>query len=262
VWGILFLVAAGCENSKSLVITLDVAEATPSTDVKELTAVLKRCVEKQGFIDVDKYKSVAGKLQTQLKQLAVTGPDATPEWYPTADDRLAYWYNARAAWSIALAMRLHQEKKNNAAALRDFLFPLNGRQMTLGQIDKAIFALGGYQAVVAAPCANLQRAALPEEPFAAKTVRRDVRRRFDAFVDDRRRFTIDVETQQIRFPPVLWQYRDDILAEHRRQYDAPQATFATALLPLVKGSAARRLQNAVGYTCVENITPGQLALTE
>jgi len=211
---------------------------------------------------VDKYKDVAGALETQRKRLAVAGPDATPSLYPTDEDCLAYWYNARTAWSIALAMRLHEEKKQDAATLKAFLFPLNGRQMTLVDIDKALFALGGYQAVVAAPCANLQRAALPEVPFAARTIRQTIHQRFDGFVDDWRRFIINVETQQIRFPSVMWQYRKNILAKYDKRYGAPQATLATALLSLVKGSAARRLQDAVGYVCVENTTPGRLALTE
>lgn len=265
VWGILGFVlslAAGCQTAKPTVVALDTAGVAPSTETKNLSAVLKRCVDKRGFIDMVKYKTVAETLRTQRKQFAVTGPTATPNLYPAKEDRLAYWYNARAAWSIALAMRLHKEENESAAALQVFLFPLDGREMTLPDIDQQIFALAGYQAVVAAPCANLQRAALPRQPFDAETIRPAVRRRFDGFVDDRRRFLIDVETRQIRFPPVLWKYRDAILAEHKRQYDAPQATLTTALLPWVKGSAARRLQDAVGYACVENTAPGKLALTE
>ncbi|MBN1555846.1 MAG: hypothetical protein JXA11_13975 [Phycisphaerae bacterium] len=262
VWGILLLVLAGCEDGKPTVVALRVEGVTPSTDVKHLSVVLKECVDKKGFIDVDTYKRVEPALRTQLRQMAITGPDATPALYSTDPDRLAYWYNARAGWSILLAMRLHGEKQESAGGLKGFLFPLNGRQMTMVQIDKAIFLLGGYQAVVAAPCANLHRAALPQTPFAAETIHEDVRRRFDGFVDDPRRFIIDVETRQIRFPAVLWQYREEILARHYKQYHAPQATFTTALLTLVHGSAARRLQDAVGYACVEDTTPGKLALTE
>ncbi|MBN1942673.1 MAG: hypothetical protein JW849_05195 [Phycisphaerae bacterium] len=260
--GILLAAVVGCDVKPS-VVTLDVTAVAPTTDVKDLAAVLKRCVDKNGFIDVDKYRSVAGRLERQLARLAVSGPDASGQLYPTADDRLAYWYNARAAWSIALAMRLHnKEKKKDAAGLKAFLFPLNGRQMTLEEIDRAVFALGGYQAVVAAPGAALQCAALPEEPFTAQTIRRAVRLRFGAFVDDWRRFVIDVETQQIRFPPVLWRYRESILAEQDKRYGTPRATFTTAMLPLVSGSAVRRLQDAVGYTCVENIAPDELTLRE
>lgn len=262
VWGILLVTIIGCDSGKPYVVTLDTAGVTPSTDVKKLAKVLKRCVDSRGFIDVDKHEDVAGALESQLRKFAVTGPDAAPELYPAAEDRLAYWYNARAAWSIALAMRLHEDEKEDAALLEKFSFPLNGNVMTLEQIDQAVFALGGYQAVVAAPCADLQRAALPEEPFDAKTIRQTIRRRFEGFVDDHRRFTIDVATQQICFPPVLWQYREDILAEHLRRYDAPRATLTTAMLSLVGGSAARRLQDAVGYTCVENKSPDQLALME
>ncbi len=261
VWGLLLTTTIGCQSGKPFV-ALDVSGVKPSTGVEELAAVLKRCVDKQGFIDAYKYKAVAKTLKSQLKTFAAAGPDATPDLYPTDEDRLAYWYNARVGWSILLAMKLHKQEKDDVSLLRTFAFPLDGRKMDLSQIDKRIYALGGYQAVVAAACANLQRAALPDAPFDAATIRQAVKQRFVAFVDDHQRFTIDVATRQILFPPVLWKYRDSIQAEYLKKYAAPEATFTTALLPLVSGSATRRLQDAVGYACVENTAPGQLAVTD
>lgn len=214
------------------------------------------------MLDPDRYPAVSRALQRQLVRMAVSGPTVSPELYPADEDRLAYWYNARTAWSIALAMRLHEEKKTDPSLLENFLFPLDGRQRTLADIDRAVFALGGYRAVVAAPGANLRRAALPERPFAAATIRRDIRRRFSSFVDDEKRFVIDVSNRRILVPPILWRYRETLLSRHIRRYGAAGATFPAALLPQVDGSAERRLQDAVGYLCVESTVPDAMAWKE
>jgi hypothetical protein len=254
-------VLAGCETGP-VVISLDVAGVQPGTATDDLAAVLKRCVNKNGFIDPDKFPDVATPLEQQLKRLAVTGPEETPELVAFRQDRLAYWYNARTAWSVELAMRLHRQKKDDAGELARFVFPLDGRQRKLSDIDAAIEALGGYMDVVAAPGADLRRAALPQAPFQSQTVRDDVRKRFTDFVDDGKRFDVNVSTMTVRFPPVLWRFREAILADNRRQYGTPEPTLTTALLPLVHGSALRRLQDAIGYRCVEDTSKAKLAITE
>jgi hypothetical protein len=120
--------------------------------------------------------------------------------------------------------------------------------MTLREID-ALLAHEGWQALVAAPDVLAQRAGLPADPFSAQDVRRRIAERLNEFVDDDGRVFLDVENRQLVFPPVLWQYRRQLLEQHRKDYGAAGATFTTALLPYVGGSAHRRLQEAVGYPC-------------
>ncbi len=262
VWCILVASLAGCAGGKPVVVSLDVTGVQPGVRVDDLGKTLRRAVEENGFIDADKFQDVATTLRKQLRLLAVTGPTVTPALYPTPNDRLAYWYNARTAWSMELAMRLHREKTDDAARLANLAFPLDGRTMRLAQIDAVIEALGGYVAVIAAPCANLHRAALPQTPFSAPGIRQAVQDRFIAFVDDPRRFFVDIEKQTIHFPSILWRYRDEIFAANRREFGTPQATLTSALLPRMHGSALRRLQNAIGYRCVEDTRPGALSVME
>jgi hypothetical protein len=254
-------VLLGCEP-KVEPVYLDTRGIAPKVDYSALAVVLKKAVNKDGYVVLDKFPPVAAELEKQLKLLAVTGPAATPDLLPTKDDRLAYWYNARAAWAIQLAVMQHRDKRIDPDGLRIRPFSLDGRLMTLERIDVAIEKLGGVPAVIAAPGVYLRRAALPAEPFKPEGIGKIIRKRSVAFVDDKKRFIIDIESQKVRFPPVVWRYRKQILDYYADHYGQVKATLTTAMLPVVSESALRRLQDAVGYECVENRQPAELALEE
>ncbi len=259
----LVVVLSGCTPvSPAKPVQLDTAGVEPSADVADLKLVLKKAVTENGYLKLDDFPAVAKSLEQQLKLLAVTGPDATPKLYPTAADRLAYWYNARMAWSIKLAVLRHKQKADNPASLGTKAFPLDGKQMTLAKIDALLEKQFGSSAVIAAPGMDLRRAALPQTVFIPKTVQKQIPKRFAAFVVAPDRFIVDVETQTVRFPPVIWKFRRNILDKYIKQYGKVQPTLTTALLPHVKGSAIRRLQNAIGYKCAEDNQSGKLAIIE
>jgi len=129
-------------------------------------------------------------------------------------------------------------------------FPLDGGTSTLADIDRAISAESGWRAVVAAPGLCLERAQLPETPFSDADVSKRMQNRFSQFVDDEDRFVIDISTQKIRVPHVMWQFRRQIIDNHRSYYGDTDVKLTTVLLRYVTGSALRRLQDAVGYRCV------------
>jgi hypothetical protein len=276
---------AGCVHAERgtiapSAVTLDTSGVTPKVDYLPLAAVLDEVVDEDGYIHLEAFQDFenegrpnefAGWLSRQEKLLAVTGPTATPALFATARDRLVYWYNARSTWAVSLAYRLGRARrvteKNNrppltGAHLRAYSFPLDGRTMTLADIDAAIEVEGGYRAVASAPGTDLLRAKLPKTPFGPKTIDEEIARRLEAFVDDEKRFVIDASARAVLYPPVLWRHRKEILARHVRLTRAPRATLTTALLPEVSGSAHRRLQEAVGFRGVENPAPGELAIVE
>lgn len=254
-------VLVGCALPQPEKVELSSAGVSPDASVADLAAVLSHCIGADGFVDVEKYETVADKLDAQLERWTVTGPTASPGLYPTPADRLAYWYNARIAWSMYLGMRRH-EAERSGSGLDAISFPLDGRTMTLGQIDGEIQVLGGPAAVVAAPGILLCRAALPSEPFTGADVAHRINARVMASIDDGQRFVVDYKTQQVKFPPVVWQYRQEILDRYRQRYGDIEPTLTTALLPLTDGQAHWRLQNAIGYACVENTGHCALAINK
>ncbi len=242
-------------------VKLKTVSLAKTIDYDNLAAVLDRALDKRGYVAPTLMSDVEGKLLAQLQQLAKLGPTTAPAQLPSLGQRLAYWYNARAAWSIYLAMDLHRAKRKTVVGLTSRSFPLDGQRLTLADIDAKLYALAGLEAVIAAPSMNEHRAELPRKPFDPKTIQQEIARRFNSYIGDRGRFIIDIETQQIRFAPIFWQYRTEILRWHNKLYGAPQATLSTALLPRVTGLAGYRLQQAVGYKCVQDTKPAELTIT-
>ena len=134
--------------------------------------------------------------------------------------------------------------------------------MTLEDIDAILARDADWRALAAAPCVKLTRARLPRSPFTAAGIRERIAERLSDFVDDERRFVIDRRERVIRVPPVIWRYRDRLIAEHNAGCRTCEATLATALLPYTRGSAHRRLQDAVGLRCVRAPETDEIARAE
>jgi hypothetical protein len=122
--------------------------------------------------------------------------------------------------------------------------------MSLSQIDSLLEQFDDWRVLVASPGTTLGRARLPAKCFWAGDVRERIAQRISEFVDDERRFVIDVGRQRIDTPAVFWDIRRRIIDEYNTTYQTRRANLTTALLPHVTGSAHRRLQDAIGYRCV------------
>ena len=269
--------AGGCTPTvgKLLPVALDTSGTAAGVDYADLGAVLKGAVAGGGRVRPRRLPAFAARLDAQLKRLAVTGPAVTPRLFSTEGGRLAYWYNARAAWALKLLVLYSEafaaaegaagvlppdvgwlargQLKSRGIDAGDFQtteFPLDGRTMTLERIDALLADRFGWRALVAAPGVAPDRALLPAGPFSADDAAGSAARRFEGFIDDDSRLTIDVSSRRVRVPPVLWRFREQLIARHNETYNTRGATLTTALLRYVRGSAHRRLQDAVGYRCV------------
>ncbi|MCK5113953.1 MAG: hypothetical protein KAR11_04250 [Phycisphaerae bacterium] len=280
-WIIICITALGfvgiaCDTPQKLEpVALNVTDIKPARDYSQLAKVLEHVITEDGEVDTfrmtDEYAQL---LKQQLKIFAVTGPTVTPELFPTPADRLAYWYNARTAWSIELGMLQVKANAGKSVADKDYAhpqlsreFPLDGRVMTLDDIDSVLSddSGRGFYNVVAAPGILLDRARLPHKPFDAKTIGKEIRPRVNAFVDSSVRFIIDYEAQQVLFPSILWKYRGVVIGFYRTTYALPDDAFislTTAMLGHVTGPAVHRLQLAIGYRCVENTRRVKMAVVE
>ena len=255
------LALAGCAATTPVSpIRLDTSGVRPDANTGDLAFILQKATDEKGYLDYDELKKEANRLEAQLKTLAVTGPTASPELYPTPDSRLAYWYNARTAWAVKLAFEANCPRDYLArACLEERPFPLDGRQMTLDAIDRVLAGEADWRVAAAAPCVRLHRARLPREPFTPDTVRAEAVRRFNEFLADRDRFIIDVASKTVLFPPAVWAVRARLIEDYERTYRTQGATLNTALLPHVSGIAAFRLQNVVGYAEASEPRDGPLA---
>jgi len=239
----------GCEVAPEP-IRLDTTGVKAKLDYSDLSAVLDKSVDKNGLLVMGILEEHSQRLDRQLRGLAVTGPGSSPELFATPEDEIAYWYNARAGWSMKLALMSKTTGSARRSRLINRTFPLDGKQMSLLGIDEALREYDDWRVLVVSPGVTLSRAPLPPRAFSGKDVKRRITERLSRLVDDQRRFVIDVPSRQTRVPQVLWEYRERIIADHHRSTGATGANLTTALLPHVAGSAHRRLQDAIGYRCV------------
>ena len=266
------ILLAGCKPVRPVMMRApaapgDGAATTVAVEYGRLAVVLDKAVTRGGLLDTGALKKHWSVLDRQLEALALVGPTATPGQFkqPGAagrSARLAYWYNARAGWSMKLALLAGTDGRIGRGKLERRRFPLDGKMMTLAGIDAILARDHDWRTVVAAPCVLLQRARLPQKPFAAEDIRKRIAERFNAYVDDGARLVADVRARQIRVGPVLWGVRRRAIEQYERAYGAKGATLTTALLSHVKGSAHRRLQRLVGYQCVGAPRRGNLAVVK
>jgi hypothetical protein len=251
--------SAGCADESCPPILLETAGVAPAVDYAPLGEVLASCVLGNGLADREELPRCAQALDRQLAILAVTGPTATPELFPSRDDALAYWYNAHAAWSLKLLTAKGCPRLIGAAAMLDRKFPLDGRTMTLRDIGAILAAEDDFRIAAAVPGATTNYARLPESPIEARGFRQSVQRRFAELLDDDIRVYIDVRRMRVLIPPVLWQFRARLTAEYNRKHHTEGATLVTALLGCTSGPAQRRMQTALGYREVEAVSRQLLA---
>jgi len=240
-------------------VRFDTAGLRAAADYTHLAYVLKHSVTGGGVLNRRKLADCTGRLDAQLALLAVTGPTASPELFGGKDESLAYWYNARAAWAIKLASLLAKDQQAGPDLLEDKPFILDGRTMTLRDIDAILASDADWRVLAAGPDVRFSRAPLPAQPFRPADVRGQLPARLNNLLADPMRFVIDVERREIRVPPVLWQFRGRIMEEYRKAGGGEGATCITALLPLARGRATGRLQDAIGYAAVAGPAYGEIA---
>ena len=128
----------GCTAAERAPLRPDTQGVTPQLDYAPLATVLAEGLDDDGNLRRDRAPRIRAPLERQLALLAVTGPESTPELLPTAEQRLAYWYNARAAWSIRLALEADLPDKADTAAMARRRFLLDGRLRSLTGLDEML----------------------------------------------------------------------------------------------------------------------------
>ena len=243
----LALTLAGCDSLYPAVKLAADSGTSPRLSYADLGEVLDGLLTDDGLLFPEVLKRRSDILDRQLRLMTVMGPQTSPEQLASDDDVLAYWYNARAAWAMKLTLVCNCPLRLSKGELIDRRFQIDGREMTLTEIDAQVASLGDWRVTAAAPGVTLARARLPQKPFSGKDVRARVSQRVRQLLDDDKRFVIDVDHKTVVVPRVIWECRETILSEYESAYGAENATLTTALLPHAGPAGQRRLHDAVGY---------------
>jgi len=254
---------AGCAIAPEPV-ALDLRGASPSADVSDLAAVLAQAVTPDGRVDLRGLAQVNDRLDRQLRTMAVTGPTVTPDLYPTYGLRWAYWYNARAAWSLRLVGLECARPDASCCRMRRRTFPLDGREMSLEMIDgillKEARRTGDFRLAACIPGGAVNYACMPAKPFRGEQITSRLAEALSRLVLDERRFVIDVQQKTIHVPLMFWATRDLLAGQYRLEYGGEGASLTTALRPYVNSRARRRLDDGLGYKAVSHAQRVDLAI--
>ena len=250
--------AAGCRGGGPAIEPVPAADEAPMS-FDDLAVVLTEAVDARGRLDPTALAVHRPRLEHQLALLARPWPAELRRGQ--GDRRLAWLYNARAAWSLAIVARELRPAEGRhdafelpaampAGRLLHTPFPLDGRRTTLAEIDGLLAGWADFRVAVTAPCATDWAAPLPGRPFGAEDVRDSLERRFGATVDDPRRLVIDHDWRQVWVPAALWRAREVIIMEYNQRQLTRQADLLTALGPHLDAHGRARLADAKGYRLV------------
>ncbi len=261
------LLAGGCDRLRPQPaeppVELELSGAAPSADTSDLAAVLAAAVTDDGRVRPEPMRQMSARLDAALRRLAVTGPTATPGLYPTYGARWAYWYNARAAWSMKLALLCGCPRATDAAPFRARRFPLDGREMSLEAVDALLLAeakrSGDFRLAACAPGVMTSHGPMPSRPVTAADFGEGLSAMLSRLVLDERRFVVDVEAREVRVPLLLWAARGVLQSAYRRQYGGGEVALTTALRPFVSDQARGRLEETLGYEAAA-AAGGELAI--
>jgi len=256
----LLVAGAGCAQPPVEIIP---AGVRPSADVSDLAAVLAAVRTGDGRFHPSRLTGCRQRLDAQLARMVVSGPTVTPRLYPTYGARWAYWYNARTAWSLKLALLEGCPARVDGRRFRRRRFPLDGGEMSLEAIDEILLADARRtcdpRLAACVPGVTYAYAAPPARPFTAADFSRGLDKPYSALLLDGRRTVLDVEGRRLRLPEMLYESRDVVLAGYTAACGDDKATVVTALRACAGPDARRRLADAIGYRAAAN-TSDKLAV--
>jgi len=276
VWGCaaaLGVVAIGCAPAGPACGLIVVAEAPDdeAADFEDLAVVLAAAVDDRGRFDPTALVTQLPRLNRQLGRLARPWPAEARE--AGSDVRLAWLYNARAAWSLRIVAqqrdlvgpgqdRYALPETISRRRLLDTPFTLDGRIGSLRRIDDELAAMADFRIAAAAPGATDLAGRLPRRPFEPATIGSAVAERFSEYVCDDRRVIIDHAARRVRVAPALHRARPDAIARYHERFGTTGAMFTTALGPYLNDRARRRMSSATGYRSEVRRGPAGIVMIE
>jgi hypothetical protein len=266
--GLLAATVVGCGQPPLPTITVPPSPGG-AIDFADLTAVLAATVDDAGRVDPTALAVHLPRLNRQLSGLS--GP--WPARARSGSARLAWLYNARAAWSLRIVAEglARTGLRNDRFALpatidlRRLLgtpFVLDGLSCTLGQIDEQLARYDDYRIPVAAPGATDIAGSMPRAAFAPGAVTASLPERLDRYVAAAERVVIDHDAKRLRVPPTLWRLAPTVCRGYNQRFGSVGASLATALTAAVGPRARDRLAEAQGYELARRPGPAGIVATD
>jgi len=176
--------------------------------------VLRGHVLDDGGIDFVGIRRDPEDLEAFVTWVAIHGPRATPELFPTEAARLAYYlnaYNALAMYQVVTTPHRPEQR------VRFFLLTtvvLDGQRTSLYRLENAVIRpLGDPRVHFALNCMVRGCPRLPREPFDPSRLDAQLEREARHFLNEPRNIQVDPPVGVVRVSSILRFYREDFLAK-------------------------------------------------
>jgi hypothetical protein len=205
------------------------ADDSGAFDHQAWNAVLSQFVDQRGRVDYETLAGDRAALDRYLAQIAETGPQSTPERFPTASHELAYYVNAYNAlvFQGVLDGDLDGETvwRGLVPGYSFFVgrkFRLDGRSINLRKLENELVRarFGDARVHAALNCASVGCPRLPTTAFSPGHLERELNSAMTEFVSSEQNVRIDDANRTVFLSKIFEWYREDFLADERETGNA------------------------------------------
>ena len=180
--------------------------------------VLESFVDEKGFVDYAGLRADRAALDRFLAQLRTTGPQTTPELFPTRNDQLAYYINAYNALAFEGVLGLDPDastvwgfSKTGYGFFVRMKVQLDGQEMSLKKLEDDLVREGFQDPRIHAAlnCASADCPRLPRQPFLPETLDEQLEAAMTEFVAVERNCAVDEEAGTVTLSKIFDWFRKD-----------------------------------------------------
>lgn len=207
----LFFLFASCSSQ---VVVREINVTHPEV---RWASVLKTYVDSKGRIDFVGLSHNLSDLEAYVSYVGKVSPKTDPTLFPDADSRLAYYLNAYNA--LAMYNVVHFDiPENNGSFFRKFKFfyltkyKVGGEFMSLYALEGVLIRpLGDPRVHIALNCMVRGCPRLPQEPFIANKLQRQLEAQAHEFYNEPRNVQTDHKKKEVGYSEILKFFTEDFL---------------------------------------------------
>jgi Protein of unknown function, DUF547 len=183
----------------------------PPYALRNLGEVLE-AVDGRGRVNLGQLKKRHAALETFVASLAAVSPDATPERFPTVEDRLAYWLNAYHALTL---LELLDTRSSRASLLSQAFAtkPIGGKWLSRWAIERTRLRFAGDVRLVLATASGAKgRGVLDGAPYSGDTLNPQLDDAMRRFMARPEHVHLDAAHKTVRLSELFQTHRQAFLA--------------------------------------------------
>ncbi len=205
-----------------------------------------------GMIDYRKLKNNYKLLNEFVEALKCLGPETTSQFFPSQQDKIAFWINAHNAVALLEAVKKYP-CKSVYSFWQDFNTStkayIDGKLLTLAQIANNARKASNYdprvELALSIPAKGSPK--LTKELYNSEKLDSQLNKAVQRALDDNKLFIIAHEEWAIKLGKPFWRAKKKFIEHYKRIFDTPQADLINALGLYATDAQRRKLNTAVGY---------------